>query len=384
MGKGKVFPGEKEIEKGTFTDYTDTVSAAWTGYDYSYEKNPLRLNARVVELDEIPKAFENEAAFSILKGLFSLKDGDKMPGTDKPVLPGRVLIGSGNIGQHHGAKVFPPALEREFEVIPVDYVEMTKDNPELYEFMLAALMEKGGIRGTKKELQPAYVKRDLSENERRVLPDKSTIIAVDEIVNDPTSEDHGFLYRLAHAVKAVQNSYMARGGENAYIDYTKREILRYKDNDDESVSVSETGDQIFLGTTITLNDIAGWMIGYKEEVKKKNPPTLSEWLQAKLKGRMNSKHEDQDKLQAIFNYFHLFDKVHVDLESKPLTPKEIGYLSPRVPRPVYVERPKKAPEQEPKGEAKPAPMKMEEHKSREVVLETGKTIKIKVGPYKIK
>lgn len=380
LGKGRVFPGAAEIEKGTFTEFKDTVSAAWTGYDYSYEDGPTRNNTRVIELDEMPKAFENETAFSILKNLFSLKDGDIMPGTDKPVLPGRVLLGSGNLGQHHGTKTFPKALEREFVVIPVDYIEMTMENPEMFEFMVAALMEKGGIQGaTKGELQPAYKKRDLSKGERKILSDKSVVIAMDEMINDPTSIEHGFLYRLAYAVKAIQNSYMAGGGENAYIDYTKREILRYKDNDDGTVSVAETSNQIILGTTITLNDIAGWMIGYCAEVKKKKSLTFSEWMQIRIRDKIDEKYEDREKLRAIFDNFHLFDKILVDRESKPLTPKEIGYLSPRVPRPVYVEKP--AVKTLETVKIPMAPKEVKEYKTTRVVLESGARILIRVREF---
>jgi len=345
LGKGAVFPGATEIEKGTFTDFRETVSSAWTGHDYSYQENPIRDSAQVVELDEMPKAFENETFFTAMKGLFSLKDGEKMPNTDKEVLPGRVIIGSGNIGQHHGAKVFPPALEREFEVIPVDYPEMSAQNPETYEFMLAALMENGAIQAHKDELKTGYKKIQIPEEERTTLSDGSVVVGRQELIEDSTSKEHGYLYRLAHAVKAVQNSYMARGGENAYIDYLNRDLLRYKDGADGSVSITETGSQIILGTTITLNDISGWMIGYKDEKRKKTTISLPEYIQQKLKDKVEAKHQDADKMQAIFDHFHLFDENQNSRDSesestKPLTPKEIGYLSPRVPRPFDIEKPK--------------------------------------------
>lgn len=337
LGKGGVFPGATKIEQGTFTDFRGTISAAWTGYNYSYQEESVRTSAQVVELDEMPKAFENETFFTTLKGLFSLKDGEKMPGTDKTAMPGRVIIGSGNIGQHHGSTPFPPALEKEFTVIPVDYVEMTPDNPETYEFMVSALMENGAIQANKNELSAGYKKRQLPEEDRRVLKDGSIMVGVEELVKDPTSVEHGFLYRLANAVKAVQNSYMARGGENEYINYADRDLLRYKDG---SISIAESDRQIIIGTTITLNDLSGWMIGYKEEKRKKASIGLAEYIQGKLSDKMNEKQLDKDKLRAIFEYFHLFDTTPETHSSKPLTPKEIGYLSPRVPRPLEVEKPK--------------------------------------------
>lgn len=381
LGKEKVFPGAAKIEEGTFTDYQDTVSAAWTGYDYSYQKEPARLNSQVVELDEMTKAFDNETFFTRFKGFFALKDGDKMPGTDKPVLPGRVIFGSGNVGAHHGNKPVPPALERELEVIPVDYAEMSAANPELYEFMLACLMKKGAMPPVaNKELSPAYKKIDLPENKREILSDRSVAVAIDELIEDPTNKEHGFLYRLAHAVKAVQNSYMARGGENPYIDYTKRELLRSKTDDEGKEYISDTGDPLILGTTITLNDINGWMRGYLEEIQKKNAPTLTEWLQQQLEEKINAKYEDKDKIKAIFDHFHLLDAVIEKGTVKLLTPKEIGYLSPRVPRPVYVERTEKPEDNDKKDEAagKEQP---EVYETRQVLLEDGATILVKVREF---
>lgn len=377
LGKEKVFPGATKIEEGTFTDFRDTVSAAWTGYDYSYQKEPTRLSSQVVELDEMPKAFDNETFFTRLKGFFAIKDGDKMPGTDKLVLPGRVVFGSGNVGVHHGNKPVPPALEREIEVIPVDYAEMSVENPELYEFMLACLIKEGTMSPvTDKDLPPAYKKNDLPENEREVLSDGSVVIAKDELIEDPTNKEHGFLYRLAFAVKAVQNSYMARGGENPYIDYTKRELLRSKVDDNGNEYIAETGDPVILGTTITLNDLNGWMRGYLEKIQKKNAPTLTDWLQEKLEEKINAKYEDKDKIRAIFDHFHLLDKITDKNMAKPLTPKEIGYLSPRVPRPLYMEKPvtaEVAEMQAPRSEKK----EIKEYETNQVLLEDGSRILIK-------
>jgi len=378
LGQGKVFPGATKVEEGTFTDFTRSASGAWTGYDYSYDDKPTRDHSQVVELDEMPRAFENETFFVALKGFFAIKDGDIMPGTNKKVLPGRVMIGSGNMGQHHGPKTFPPALEREFIVIPVDYPEMDKSNPELYEFMLTTLMEEGVIRAPKKELSPAYQKREIPEDERKILSDGSIVVAKKEIIDDPTNKEHGFLYRLAYAIKAVQNSYMARGEENSYIDYRDRELLRSKRGNNDTKFVSDTGKEIILGTTITLNDIIGWAVGYNKETKKKSAQTLSEYLQSKLLEKIEEKYEDSEELRAIFSHFHLLDEVSVDYNAKPITPKEIGYLSPRVPRPVYVEK-SQIQEQGVEGlGTEIINKKVEEYETKEVILEDGVRVLVRV------
>lgn len=383
VGHEKVFPGAARIEQGTYKEYDKTATGAWTGYDASYEETRQRPHARILELNEFPKIFGSEKVFSLVKNLMTLSDGDEMPGSKKTVLPGRVLIGSGNVGAHHNNPPMPPALEREFKVIPVDYAEMSSTKPELYNFMVSALLKKGALPPIRKgELKPAYQKKDIPEKDRTKLSDGSTVVAVDEIIADPANREHGFLYRLAHAVKAVQNSYMARGGENPYIDYTKRDLLRLK-TAASGAYVDATGDQIIVGTTITPDEIYGWITGYVEETKKKNAQTLTEWIQSKLEEKITSKHEDEEKLRAIFKHFHLLDKIdrkNLPPIMRPLTPKEIGGLSPDVPRPVHVEREKMRVFQ---GSGERGTLGAREKTTKQVSLESGATVDIEVGPISI-
>ena len=393
LAQEKVFPGATQMAQGTYKDYENTVAAAWTGYDYSFQEKPVRDRPLVVELNELPKAFGNDRVFATLKNLFSLKDGAIMPGSKKPVLPGRVLIASGNLGQLHDAKKFPPALEREFVVIPVDYIDMTKQRPEGFQFMIIALIirstsKDGHINASRSELFPAYQNHVLPEAEQEKLPDRSVIIARDELIPDPTDIRHGFVYRLAHAVKAVQNSYMARGGENAYINYTARPLLRYKEGD-AGVSVTNSGGEaIILGTTITVDDMRGWMVSFQQQRMKsrdsKEPPvTLTQWVQLKLREKMGSKHEDSAKLKAIFDHFHLLDESPASTEAEdPLTPLEIGYLDPRVPRPAVVKLPEKKSADDAQPDNKPAvPPKPEAYATTEVLLDSsrGEKVLIKAG-----
>lgn len=65
--------------------------------------------------------------------------------------------------------------------------------------------------------------------------------------------------------------------------------------------------------------------------------TLTEWLQLKISSFLNQVDVgDQDKIRALFEHYHLFDKPPQLRNAQPIIPKEIGYLSPRIPRPLHV------------------------------------------------
>lgn len=376
LGRERIFPGAEKIEEATYQNIQEAVAGAWTGYDYSYQQELVRKYALVVEFDEMVKLFGNDNAFALLKRLFSLMDGDKMPGTDKKVLPRRFHFASGNLGARYGVTEIPKPIERHYRVIPVDFFEMSTKNPELYQFMLSALMEDGVIMGRKQELLPAYKERDLQEEKKIKLPNNEVIIGWKELINDPTSTEHGFLYRLAYAIKACQNSYMARGGANAYIDYTKRELLRYTDNADGTVSISETGNLITLETCIAPNLISGWITSYKtSKEKSKKTGVLTEWIQRQLKEIIEQRNEDRDKITTIFNHFHLFDPPsHFTGEEEIILPKEIGEAVLFLPRPVYAELPQTEstiPTEENTSK------ELKEYETTQVRLESGKRILLK-------
>lgn len=380
FGEQKVFPNAENPEEATYYDFHDTITSAWTGYDFSYQKEPARQNAQVVELDEMPKLFDNEVAFSKIKNLFSLRDGDTMNG--KQVLPGRMIFGSGNVGSHHNNKQIPPALERHFKVIPVDYPEMSKENPELYEFMISALIEKGSFTATKEEVSPYFKEIELTEKDQEVLEDGSVVVGKQELLEDATSKKHGFLYRLAHAIKSVQNAYMARGGENDFIDYTKRDRLRTKTDENGNEFISGSGEPLTVSTTITLQDLTGWINGYKTQLARKDSLSLTEYMQVKLKEKIDEKYSESSKLKAIFEHFGLLDEGYRrNLNSLPLTPKDIGYLSPRVPRPLKIEKFKNEEGQNGNFAEKENSREVAEKELVDILLENGERHLLKVTDF---
>lgn len=110
--------------------------------------------------------------------------------------------------------------------------------------------------------------------------------------------------------------------------------------------------------------------------------TLTEWLNFKIKTYLEQADKgDRQGLETLFKHFCFLDKsVTPDLAAaKPLTPKEIGYLSPRVPRPVYAERPvtTEAEAQMPRPETG----EIKKHETAEAMLPDGAWVKRTICPF---
>ncbi|OQA03591.1 MAG: hypothetical protein BWY68_00698 [bacterium ADurb.Bin400] len=95
--------------------------------------------------------------------------------------------------------------------------------------------------------------------------------------------------------------------------------------------------------------------------------------------------QDREKIRAIFSHYHLLDPISRDARreiaaSSPLTQKEIGYLSPRVPRPLRLAEPKPEPEAEEPGE-RPQTVEAKEvrelYETIELTLEDGERVLVK-------
>jgi hypothetical protein len=150
------------------------------------------------------------------------------------------------------------------------------------------------------------------------------------------------LWRLAFAVRALQDAFDFGNAEDIPDD-----ALKYTVDPDGKFKVSPNGEPLTLTTsTITLGEVASWMKGFLDRRLKDNPDfqtdNLTEWVSFKLENYLKQADEqDAGKIRALFEHFHLFDPSRGLKESKPLTPREIGYLSPRVPRPLHLREPER-------------------------------------------
>ena len=256
-------------------------------------------------------------------------------------------------------------MRRELAYINVDYPPQTSQNPELYEFMLANLMDENGhIAVAQGELAPAYQKEtfdlpltigqyiqqhfpgQFSQEELANLnaTDQRLITGQEKVIEDPADSKHGTLWRLAYAVRALQNSF---DYGNAGAEAIPSDAIKYVTDSDGKIQISDSGEPLTLTTsTITLGEVASWMKGFLDRKLKDNPEfqtdNLTEWTQFKLDNYLKQADEqDADKIRALFEHFHLFDNAAQAREEQPLTPREIGYLSPRVPRPLHLREPER-------------------------------------------
>lgn len=258
----------------------------------------------------------------------------------KPVLPGFAAILTTNpSGARYPDRNEPDAaLRRELAYITVDYPPMSVENPELYEFMLATLMDGNKhIPVARKELAPAYETVPLPV--QRLKNGRVTEEKQDVLKGAPTDPEHGVLYRLSFAIRALQDAY----NFGNYTGTVPDSALRFTTDNDGKIKIAQTGGEplTLSSSTITLGELSSWMRGFHERKLKDDPnyqvSTLTEWLQLKLNNYLNQADEmDRGKIRALFDHFHLFNAAPDLTKEEPLTPKEIGYLSPRVPRPLHL------------------------------------------------
>ena len=375
-----------QAEGGESYDEYGPLMRAFTGYDDSRQDKPTVTTGRIARFDESGRL--GRKAYSIIKKARQKKIGDDFYG--RPMLPGAGAIWTSNpVGPRYPDRHAPdPAMRRELAKIHVDYPEMSAENPETYEFALTALMDENDhIAVAKEELAPAYEKKEIPENKREILEDGGIVIAKDEIIKNLADARHGALWRFSAAVKALQDSFVYGNAETEKYPET---LLRFKEDADGNIEVTTGGGEpLTLSTsTVTLGELASWMTGFNERRQKQDAEfrvdILTEWLNFKINTYLKQADKaDKAKIRAIFEYFGFLNKTVIpDLTAaKPLTPKEIGYLSPRAPRPVYVESPPSGepPPNEGAGEKPETPPKA--HETRQVLLEDNSRILMKVREF---
>jgi DNA polymerase III delta prime subunit len=366
-------------------DYKGTVTEAATGYEHSRADKPAVEHGRIASLDEISQ-LNIDRALGPIKDIRQAKAGKPF----SRFAPHKVLAGF-NLAATSNLPIADERLDREFARIPTNYFEMTPQNPELYEFMLAKLLrEEGNLPLVdKRELSPAYQRFDFSKSERKTLKDKSVAIAEDRVIENPADARHGFLYRFAGAIRAIQDSYIHGSQFNekhladtaVYEDYDSDDNLVIKGyvTDLKDKSKFPGGQMLKLksgSSTITAEILSRWMNGFTQSGER----DLNGWLQRMLQEHIgHTSHEDAERIKAIADYFHLFERTKKDEPIQPLTPKEIGYLSPRVPRPLHVERSIQAAAAESQVARPETPPK--EYETTQVLLEDGSRILMKIRQF---
>jgi len=195
------------------------------------------------------------------------------------------------------------AVLREFagNIIEMDYLEQTKNNPELYQVMLASLLDKNHrIRVAEDEVSPQFIWQD----ENQIL--------------DENPQAGGFLWRFANAWRTMYDSF------------------KHEDNALSRANPGQPKEEFFLDKVLLdVGVVTSWLEKYK---KIKVDSSLENFLRQELQAFLAQptfSQEDRDLVNKILQHFAIdLDKQETKvMNSKVLTPQDIGWLLPNVARP---------------------------------------------------
>lgn len=309
--------GSKSIDPsgGVYYEFGPLI-VALTGCTNSLEMDKaIRLgaepNGKLLILDELNK-FDQDALFGALKIAKTLRGGEEfgykeLPGVKlRMAEKGFALVATMNpASARYERKELDPALDRLFYggKKTVDYLPMSPENPELYEAFLGILMDDNGrIRIAEQELAPNFadITDDVAGFVRREI--------------GPDEKAHGALYRFALASSEIHNSY----------------------NQKENAGKTAMDPGFLEKTVLDMEILVKWITGYKNEIE--GGRSLTTYLEAKLHDFYENIDNEDD--EAIFK--RIFDRYGFDITSvpavsakpayKPITPLEMGYLTPKTKR----------------------------------------------------
>lgn len=318
-GDVKALIGTKTMDPATQRVYYDfgPLTTALTGCQNSLEmeaaiKRGEETSGRLLILDELNK-FDQDALFGALKIPATLQPGEmfnfkELPGIRlRMARRGVAIITTMNPATvRYERKELDPALDRLFYngKERVDYPPMSSKSPELYEIFLGILMDDHGrIRVAKSELAPSFIETE----------DTATGIVRQELNTDVKA--HGALYRFALAAAEIQKSFTQK----------------------PNVARTATDEGLLEKTALEMETLVRWMQGYSGEIE--GGESLTTYLEKKLHdfhGNIDSIN-DSTIYERTFNHFG-FSIISPTEKSKeqytPLTPVEMGYLTPRTLREV--------------------------------------------------
>ena len=260
-------------------------------------------------MDEM-NGYPSDALRSLIKQVSGRRSGEKVTfaawaGQTEELSHDFGFLGSANLPseKHPDRSDLPVEVARELTELEIDYPPQTSDSPELYEMMLAALMDQNNrIRLAPEELAPEYkdVVDTVAHKKRKELKTEA--------------EAGGTLWRFANLVADTQKSYKG-----------------------ESNSLTATlQDASYLRTAVLDPGLVlSWLQAYRKSASRQQVD-LQSFLGEKLQAWASQKiypEEDRNLLQKFITKFKLeVPSTKTHYPHKILSPSEIGALSPRVPR----------------------------------------------------
>jgi hypothetical protein len=298
-------------EKGTSYDFGPLLRAM-TGLSSSTD-NPNNSRGGGIFFDDEFNTRPTSIQRQILKFVSEARPGRKVavPGTPLTVevQPGFLYLAAGNPpSERYDREETGIETKREFagNVLNVEYLEQTPENPELYHLLLAGLMDESTGRITavgKDEVSPSWTL------------DKTTGIST--LSKD--SDSGAFLWRFSQAWGELFKAF----SKQDTILHTQHPTAQKK--------------EYFLKTFILDPGVVlSWIDQYKADPTARKGH-IAKFLKTKLKTYISQFPQDEQTL--VYTYLNLFglkdDKAKEKTKPKftTLTPQDIGYLSPNVPKP---------------------------------------------------
>ncbi|MFH1766953.1 MAG: AAA family ATPase, partial [Patescibacteria group bacterium] len=305
----------------TFYEYGPLLRAL-TGKSSSIDKDTSKGGG--VFFDDEFNTRPTSVQRQILKFVSECRAGRQVavPGTPLTVTvePGFLYLAAGNPpSERYEREETGIETKREFagNVLNVEYLEQTPDNPELYQILLATLLDSKTGRLTSvtpEEVEPGWVKDaatgeyHLNENER----------------------SGGFLYRFANCWSELNKA------------FSHQETVLTKLHPADQPNKRQL-DSFILDPGVVIS----WLDQYKASPGDRKEH-LAQFMAVKLDIYLKQFPEEEQKI--VITYLEFFglvplpqskDKISAKLlqkesgkpKAKVLTPKEIGYLNPNVPRP---------------------------------------------------
>jgi len=303
----------------TYYEYKE-IGEAVTGKDTTLEQQPQH-GGRIIADDEfnlLPTAEQTERLARI--AAWTPGKRVRMPVTNEEVTiaPKFLYCAMVNLAsERYDRKKIPPEVLRKFAKADVDYPEQTGSNPEIYEMMLAALMDENGrVRAAKEELEPFYEYREEAKSVKKNGETIKRTVRIRELKNQKqegtkTIPAGGFLWRLASVINELNKSFSHR----------------------ETALKSKGEAQYLKDLVIDMGTILGWLKEYSTFGRSGN---LQNFMAKKLNSQFLSKAaysaDDRQLVKEFLKYYGI--DIAKPIEEEPkfeiLKLLDIGLLSPRV------------------------------------------------------
>lgn len=302
------------------------VGEAVTGKATTLDEKPRHTGSIVAddEFNLLPAAEQTERLARIASWTPGKRVKMPVTNTEETVAPNFLYTAMVNLASERYARTkIPPEVLRKFAKVDLDYLKQTDEEPELYEAMLAALMDENGrLRAATSEVTPHFEDREEVETAFKAGQEVKRTVRIRELRNEAvdaagrTVPAGGFLWRFARAINEINKSFSHR----------------------ETVLKVKGEGQYVKDLIIDIGSLASWLKEYRTIGHSQN---LEAFITDKLDKEFLSKQaysaEDRALVKEFLGYFGVdtsaagrAQAAEAEHPFENLTQVEVGKLSPRV------------------------------------------------------